>query len=214
MAIISTALDFILHIDKHIGAIIAQYGTSTYAFVFLIIFAETGIVFTPFLPGDSLLFTLGAFAAQGILHLPLLLILLSLAAILGDTVNYWIGNYLGKKIIARNWIKQEHLLKTEQFYTKHGKKTIILARFIPIVRTFAPFMAGVGKMHYSTFLLYNIIGGVLWVCSFTVAGYFFGNLQFVQDHFGSFVIIIIVASFIPLLYEIIKSKRGSKKQIN
>ena len=212
MSAISTLLEFILHIDVHLAAIIAQYGTSTYVLMFLIIFAETGIVFTPFLPGDSLLFTLGAFAAQGILNLPLLLILLSVAAILGDTANYWIGSYLGKKIIAKNWIKQKHIEKTEQFYHKHGKKTIILARFIPIVRTFAPFMAGVGKMNYSTFLLNNIIGGILWVCAFTLIGYFFGNFQFVQDHFGSFVIGVILVSFIPLVYEIIKSRREAKQE--
>ncbi len=208
---IKSFFDFILHIDKYLGVIITQYGPLTYVFLFLIIFAETGLVFTPFLPGDSLLFAIGAFASQGILSLPIVLTLLIIAAIAGDTLNYFIGKRLGKTIIEKKWIKAEYLQKTKDFYTKHGKKTIILARFVPIVRTFAPFMAGLSTMNYPAFLLYNIIGGILWVSIFIMLGFFFGNIPYVQQHFGAFIMLIIVVSLIPLIIEVIKILRKRHK---
>ncbi|KKU45849.1 MAG: Protein dedA, partial [Microgenomates group bacterium GW2011_GWA2_46_7] len=166
-------LDFVLHIDVHLGAIIAKYGIETYAILFGIIFVETGLVFVPFLPGDSLLFAAGAFAALGSLSIWWLLLLLIIAAILGDTVNYWIGYFFGKKLVASTWIpiNDDHIDQTRYFFQKHGKKTIILARFVPIVRTFAPFVAGISRMHYGQFISYNVVGGVAWVLLATVAGY-------------------------------------------
>jgi membrane-associated protein len=208
LEIIKSLIDFILHIDKHLGEIISTYGTWTYAILFLIIFCETGLVILPLLPGDSLLFAAGSFAAIGKLNPHLMFLLLSFAAILGDTVNYWIGNYIGPKAFSNNYkfLKKEHLEKTHKFYEKYGGKTIILARFVPIVRTFAPFVAGVGSMTYSKFLLYNVVGGVAWVAIFVYVGYFFGNLDFVQNNFGLVAIAIILLSLIPIIIEIIKAK--------
>ena len=214
MSLLRTAIDFLLHIDKHLTLLIAEYGTTTYGIIFLIIFAETGLVFTPFLPGDSLLFTAGALAAQGTLSIFLILLIIAAAAILGDTVNYFIGKKLGETILKKKWIKEEHVTKTTEFYHKYGKKTIILARFIPIIRTFAPFIAGIGVMNYPTFLLYNIIGGILWVSFFVLLGYFFGNIPYVQTHFGSFIILIIIISLIPLIIEGIKMLKEKRKQEN
>ncbi len=204
MSTIGKFIDIVLHIDKYLGGIIAQYGGWTYALLFLIIFAETGFVFTPFLPGDSLLFAVGAFAAQGYLNIVIIFLLLALAAILGDTVNYWMGYHIGKKLLVK--IRPGYIEKTQQFYDKHGKKTIILARFVPIVRTFAPFVAGIAKMQYSTFLFYNILGGIVWVGLFVWGGYFFGNIAFVQEHFGAFIIGIILLSFVPIIIELIKHR--------
>lgn len=201
---------FILHFDEHLIQIVAQYGTLTYVFLFAIIFAETGLVFFPFLPGDSLLFAAGAIAAMGALNIWVLLVLLSIAAILGDTVNYMIGHYFGEKIVSNPkfpLIKPEHIVKTNAFYAKHGPKTIVLARFVPIVRTFAPFVAGVGKMEYSTFIRYNVIGGLLWVFLFTLAGYFFGNLPFVQKNFELVIIAIVLVSVVPMLIEWLKARK-------
>ncbi len=201
---------FVLHIDEYLIQITNDYGMWTYAILFLIIFAETGFVVTPFLPGDSLLFAAGALAAIGSLNIWLMIVILLVAAILGDTVNYWIGKFLGKKIIDNPkipFIDQEHIDKTEEFYKKHGGKTIILARFVPIVRTFAPFVAGVGTMHYETFLLYNVIGAVLWVGIFSLLGYFFGNIPVVQENFELAVVAIVLISVLPMVYEYIKSKR-------
>ena len=213
MGVVSSFIDMILHIDKYLGVIIAQFGGWTYALLFLIIFAETGFVFTPFLPGDSLLFGVGAFAAQGYFPLWLILVVLILAAILGDSVNYWVGYHFGEKVLLKSrFVKKEHLEKTKLFYQKHGKKTIILARFIPVVRTFAPFFAGVGKMHYPVFLLYNVIGGVLWIGFFILAGYFFGNMAFVKEHFGSFIIGIILLSFIPMMVEMWRHYRIKREK--
>lgn len=212
MSLLAYLIDFILHLDVHLGQIIGQYGTATYAILFLIIFVETGLVVTPFLPGDSLLFTAGAFAALGAFNLIWLLILLSLAAVLGDTANYWIGHFFGEAMIAnpRIPIKKEHIDKTKAFFAKHGGKTIILARFIPIVRTFAPFVAGVGKMHYGRFISFNIIGGIVWVFLFTLAGYFFGNLPVVKHNFSLIIMAIVGVSVIPMLLHALK-KRSTKK---
>lgn len=215
MEILSFIVDFILHIDTHLNEIIQAYGSLTYFILFMIVFAETGFVVTPFLPGDSLLFAVGALSALGSIHLTGILILLYAAAILGDSVNYWIGNVFGQKIVDSKKIKfinQEHIDKTQEFYKKHGGKTIILARFVPIVRTFAPFVAGVGKMHYDTFVLYNIIGGIIWVTAFTLAGYFFGNIPAVQHNFTLVVFGIIGISVLPMIFEFIKSKREKAKK--
>ena len=177
--------NFLLHLDQHLSALTTAYGGLTYLILFLIIFAETGLVFFPFLPGDSLLFAAGAVAALGGLNLFVLLVVLTSAAVLGDTVNYWIGHYFGERLIQhrRSPLKPESLAKTHRFFQKHGQKTIILARFVPLVRTFAPFIAGLGTMDYRPFLIYNLIGGVAWVSLFTLTGYFFGNLAIVKSNF-------------------------------
>lgn len=210
---ITGIIDFILHIDVHLAEIISQYGVLTYGILFFIIFAETGFVVTPFLPGDSLLFAAGAFAALGSLNLWLLLALLMVAAVGGDTVNYWIGHFFGKKIVEhkRIPIKPEHIVQTEEFFKKHGGKTIVLARFVPIVRTFAPFVAGIGKMHYGYFISYNIIGGIIWILAFTLAGYFFGNIPAVQHNFTLVVFAIIFLSILPMIFHIIQDKKAKKK---
>ncbi len=192
--------DFILHIDVHLGQIIATYGFATYLVLFVIIFIETGLVFTPFLPGDSLLFAAGAFAALGSLNIVSVLVLLILAAILGDTCNYWIGHFFGDKLVANPKIpiNKNHIEETQKFFAKYGGKTIVLARFVPIVRTFAPFVAGIGKMSYKHFISYNIIGGVAWVSIATLAGYFFGNIGFVKENFSVIVLIVILISVLPM----------------
>ncbi len=201
-------IDIILHLDKYLGQIISQYGTFTYFILFMIIFLETGLVFTPFLPGDSLLFVAGTFAAKGFMNIFLLFLVLTIAAILGDTLNYFIGIYFGEKIFSKTkFVKKEYLDKTKLFYDKHGNKTIILARFIPMVRTFAPFVAGIGRMNYLNFLSYNIIGGILWVGIFVFGGYFFGNIKFVSDNLTYFIIGIIIISVIPALIGIFKKSR-------
>jgi len=210
MQLITFLIDFILHIDEHLAEIVAQYGLITYAILFLIIFAETGLVVTPFLPGDSLLFAVGALSALGSFNLWLSLIVLTVAAILGDTVNYWIGKIFGQKIVDNPkipFINQKHIDQTQEFYKKHGGKTIILARFVPIVRTFAPFVAGIGNMHYEKFLAYNVIGGALWVGIFTLMGYFFGNIPAVKHNFTLVILGIILVSVVPMGLEFIKAKR-------
>jgi membrane-associated protein len=209
MEILSNLIDFILHIDSHLGDIIARYGLWSYAILFSIIFVETGLVLLPFLPGDSLLFAAGAFAAIGSFDIFILLGLLWLAAFLGDTANYWIGHYFGQALIdhPRVPIKQAHLDKTHRFYAQHGGKTIFLARFVPIVRTFAPFVAGLGKMDYKTFLYYNVSGGFVWVFGFTLLGYFFGNIPVVKENFSLAVIAIILLSVVPILWELVKARR-------
>ncbi len=206
-------VDLFLHLDKHLYEIITQYGALTYAILFGVIFAETGFVFTPFLPGDSLLFAAGTFAAIGSFNIHLLFILLSVAAILGDTVNYWIGNYFGLKIFEKNirFLKKEHLEKTHQFYEKYGGKTIIIARFIPIIRTFAPFVAGIGTMTYAKFILFNIIGAVLWCALFVYGGYFFGNLQIVKNNFSLVILVIIFISILPGIIEFVRHKIAKNK---
>ena len=185
MEVIKFLIDFVLHMDVHLNEIISNYGVWTYGILFFVIFMETGFVVTPFLPGDSLLFAAGTFAALGSLNPFYLFLLLTVAAILGDTVNYSIGHYIGPRAFSGEikFLKQEHLDKTQEFYEKHGGKTIILARFIPIIRTFAPFVAGVGIMKYKKFILYNVAGGIAWVAIFTFLGYFFGNIEFVKKNF-------------------------------
>lgn len=214
MEIISNLIEIFLHVDEYLAEIIAQYGIWTNALLFLIIFLETGLVITPFLPGDSLLFAAGSFAALDVLNPIVLVILLSFAAVLGDTVNYWIGHYIGPKAFSGNirFLKKEYLDKTHEFYEKHGGKTIILARFVPIVRTFAPFVAGVGAMTYSKFIAYNIIGGVVWVNIFVWLGYFFGTLPFVQKNFEIAILAIIFVSVLPMVYEFLKAKWEARKE--
>jgi membrane-associated protein len=210
MEVVKFLIDFIIHLDVHLGEIISTYGSLTYGILFLIVFAETGFVVTPFLPGDSLLFAAGAFAAIGSLNIWLMIFLLIVAAILGDTVNYWIGHFFGQKIVDNpkiKFINQDHIDKTEKFYKKHGGKTIILARFVPIVRTFAPFVAGVGKMNYSHFILYNVVGGIAWVMLFGWVGFFFGNMPVVKHNFTLVIFAIIGLSVLPMIFEMVKGKK-------
>jgi membrane-associated protein len=211
MDVIRQLVDFILHIDIHLAELIARYGTGTLVLLFLIVFAETGLVVTPFLPGDSLLFAAGAFAARGALDIGLLVPILLVAAILGDTVNYWIGHKIGRRAFSGKipFIKQEYLQRTESFYERHGGKTIILARFVPIIRTFAPFVAGIGTMSYARFVVYNVVGAVLWVVLFTVGGYFFGNLPMVQRNFKLVILAIIVVSVVPIVVEFVRARRAT-----
>ena len=213
MEIIKFLIDFILHMDVHLNEIISNYGIWTYAILFFVIFMETGFVVTPFLPGDSLLFAAGTFAALGSLNPLYLFLLLTVAAILGDTVNYSIGKYIGPKAFSGEikFLKKEHLDKTQEFYEKHGGKAIILARFIPIIRTFAPFVAGIGTMKYRKFIAYNVIGGIAWVAIFTFLGYFFGNIEFVKKNFELVIFAIIFISFIPPVLEVIKARKESQQ---
>lgn len=200
MDIIFYFIDFFINLDKYLPVIIESFGVWAYVIVFLVIFCETGLVVTPVLPGDSLLFALGALAALGALHIEALLILLCIAAIAGDTVNYSIGHYIGPKVFHyedSRFFKKKYLVKTHEFYERHGGKTIIIARFMPFIRTFAPFVAGVGAMSYSKFIVYNIIGGVTWICSFLLGGYFFGNIPSVKENFTVVIIAIIIISVMP-----------------
>jgi len=201
-------IDFFLHLDVHLGNIINQYGIWTYAILFLIIFMETGFVVTPFLPGDSLLFAAGTFAALGSLNVWLLIVLLMVAAIGGDTVNYWIGHYLGDRAYNIKWIKREYLDRTHAFFQKHGGKTIFLARFVPIVRTFAPFVAGIGRMSYPVFAAWNVSGALVWVISLTLAGYFFGEIPIVKENFETVILAIIALSVLPLVVEYVRARRA------
>jgi membrane-associated protein len=211
--IINFFIDFILHLDQHLNEIIQSYGIWTYAILFGIIFMETGLVVTPFLPGDSLLFAAGTFAALGSLNVWLLWLLCFTAAVLGDTVNYWIGNKIGPRAFEQDirFLKREYLERTERFYDKHGGKTIILARFVPIVRTFAPFVAGVGTMHYGRFLTFNVVGAFLWTGIFIWLGYFFGNIPFVREHFELVIIGIVLVSVVPMAIEYVRSKTRKEK---
>jgi len=203
-------VDLFLHLDKHLNAVIENYGVWTYGILFLIIFCETGLVVTPILPGDSLLFAAGALAGGGgPLRVSWLLVSLTVAAILGDTVNYWIGHLFGEKLAARfpRVIKPEYLAKTHAFYERYGGETIILCRFVPIVRTFAPFVAGVGAMSYGKFLAYNVIGGVLWVAIFILGGVWFGGLEFVKNHFALVELVIVILSIMPGVIEFLRARR-------
>jgi membrane-associated protein len=207
-------LDFFIHLDKHLLAFVQDYGAWTYLFLFLIIFCETGLVVTPFLPGDSLLFVAGALAATGSLNIGFTVTLLSVAAVLGDTVNYWIGSFMGHKISQekyRHIFKPEYLERTHNFFEKHGAKTIILARFFPIIRTFAPFLAGAGKMSYRKFFFYNVAGALIWIFILTLAGYFFGNIPLVKKNFTAVIFGIIIVSLLPGVWEYYKHKRSSSK---
>lgn len=206
-------INFILHIDESLASIINLFGPLTYVILFLIIFAETGLVVTPFLPGDSLIFAVGTFAGGGYLNISFIYSILLIAAILGDTVNYWLGHHLGVRVFSKGnsrIFNKSYLEKTSEFYKKHGGKTIILARFVPIIRTFAPFVAGVGKMHYSTFISYNVVGGFIWVTSLTFAGYFFGQIPLIKNNFEYVIIGIVLISIFPILAEFLKHKYFSK----
>jgi len=214
MPIIQFLLDFFLHIDKNLAVLIQNFGIFSYLLLFFVIFMETGFVVTPFLPGDSLLFAAGALAAVGSFNLILLYLLMVLAAFLGDTVNYWIGHQIGPKVFSPNFkfrrlFKLEYLHKAEAFYDKHGGKAIILARFVPIVRTFAPFIAGVSNMKYTKFISYNFIGGLVWVTLFVFGGYFFGQLPLIKNNFHYSIVVIVLISIVPILLEVYKSKRHS-----
>jgi len=209
MELLKDLIDVVLHLDKHLDGLVAQFGPWLYVILFLIIFCETGLVVTPFLPGDSLLFAVGALAARPDgLNLWIILTTLSVAAILGDSVNYWIGYFLGNKLQQRypRLIKPEHIRKTHEFYERYGGKTIIIARFVPIIRTFAPFVAGVGGMTYSRFMLFNITGALLWIGLLVPAGYFFGNLEIVRKNFSLVVLAIIFVSILPAIIEFIRER--------
>ena len=213
MDLLKSIIDIFLHLDKYLSQIIDATGSATYVILFLVIFAETGLVITPFLPGDSLLFATGAIAALDILNIWILYFSLLAAAFLGDTVNYWVGKKIGPKAFPMNSkvLKKEYLDKAQDFYEKHGGKAIVLARFVPIVRTFAPFVAGIGKMNYLKFISYNIIGGFLWITIFLFGGYFLGNVPFIKENFHYSVVLIILVSLIPIGIEFFKAKRSSEK---
>jgi membrane-associated protein len=208
MESIQFLLDFILHVDKHLLDLVNTYGLWVYAILFVIVFLETGLVVTPFLPGDSLLFAAGVLAGTGALDIAVLIPLLIVAAVGGDNVNYEIGRKVGPRVFheGNRFLKREYLDRTHEFYEKHGAKTIVLARFVPIVRTFAPFVAGIGRMHYAKFFAYNVVGGIVWVILFCLLGYFFGSIPLVQDNFSIAVLVIIVASVIPMVVEVWKAR--------
>lgn len=207
MVSISEIFSAILHFDVYVGEFALNYGPLIYLVVFLIILCETGLVITPFLPGDSLLFVLGAFAAKGYLNIWIMYFALIIAAVLGDSLNYGLGNYFGEKLFFNNrFFNKKYLKKTQDFYHRHGRSTIILARFIPIVRTFAPFVAGIGKMRYMEFFTYNIVGGIVWVSLFLFGGYFLGGIPYVMDNLTLLIILIILISILPVIYEYIKHK--------
>ena len=210
MELIQKLIDLVLHLDQHLVELVTQYGSWTYGILFLIIFCETGLVVTPFLPGDSLLFAVGALAATGALDVTSVVILLSAAAIIGDNVNYWIGHAVGPRVFQREssrFFNRKHLERTHRFYERYGGKTVILARFIPIVRTFAPFVAGIGRMTYSRFLVYDVPGGLVWISIFVYAGYFFGNIPIVKRNFTLVVAAIIVISILPAVIEYLRHRR-------
>jgi membrane-associated protein len=214
MELISNVIDWVLHFDHHLKSVVEHYGLWAYCILFLIVFCETGLVVTPFLPGDSLLFVAGALAAGGGLNIGILLLVLMVAAILGDTVNYRIGQYVGPRVFRQGrtsrWLKREHLDRTEAFFAKYGGKTIVMARFVPIVRTFAPFVAGMGSMAYPRFLSFNVVGGVAWVCLLTLAGYWFGRIPAVERNFTLVVLAIIVISLLPPLFEFLRTRRHKR----
>ena len=214
---IKLIIDIVLHLDKYMDLLIKSMGLWSYVIIFLVIFCETGFVVTPFLPGDSLLFAIGTFAALGSFDLVLVCALLSIAAIAGDTLNYWIGKYIGPKVFHEEksrFFNKKHLEKTHQFYEKYGGKTIIIARFVPIIRTFAPFVAGIGSMTYTRFLAYNVIGGLAWILSLVLCGYFFGNIPIVRQNFSLVIMAIIVISILPGVIEFIRQKKKSAKELS
>jgi membrane-associated protein len=210
MDFVRSVMDLFLHLDEHLNQIVTSYGVWTHLILFAIVFAETGLVVTPFLPGDSLLFAAGALAALGSLDLWLLVVLLIGAAILGDTVNYWVGAWIGPRAFSGNvkFLRKDYLDRTHAFYEKHGGKTIILARFVPIIRTFAPFVAGVGAMSYPQFIVYNVTGAILWVGLFVPLGYFFGNMPTVKENFSLVILAIIALSVMPIAVEAIRARRS------
>ncbi|MBI2827015.1 MAG: DedA family protein [Planctomycetia bacterium] len=213
MELVTQFVDLLVHLDKHLGSVIEQYGTWTYLILFAIIFCETGLVVTPILPGDSLLFLAGAFAARGSLDAASLIVLLSVAAVAGDAVNYAVGHYLGPKVLGRDgrFLKKKYLDRTHQFFEKYGGKTIILARFVPIVRTFAPFLAGVGTMSYLRFASYNVVGAIVWVAAFILGGYYFSRFPWVEDHFTLVEVAIVLISIMPAAYEAWLVRREAKE---
>ena len=214
MDFIKQIIDLFLHLDAHLGEIIKEYHAWSYLILFIIVFCETGLVITPFLPGDSLLFAAGIFAGRGDLNVVLLFVIISVAAIIGDTVNYWAGHYIGPKIFKKEkarFLNKKHLERTHEFYEKYGGKTIIIARFIPIVRTFAPFVAGIGSMSYWRFITYNIVGGILWVAIFVFGGYFFGTQPVVQRNFSLVIIAIVLISVLPIAFEFIRHRMNASK---
>ena len=211
MELLTLLLDFILHIDRHLAALVADYGAWIYVILFLIVFCETGLVVMPFLPGDSLLFVAGALAALGGMHIHLLVGLLIVAAILGDTLNYHVGKHLGHRLVARpdsRWFHHEWLDRTHAFYDRHGGKTVVIARFVPIVRTFAPFVAGMGSMAYGRILRYNVLGGIAWVTSFAYAGYWFGNVPVVKQNLSLLIVAIVGVSMLPGVVGYLRHRRG------
>lgn len=215
MEILSNLIGFVIHIDKYLSAVIQNCGAWSYLLLFVIVFAETGLVVTPFLPGDSLLFAAGAFAAIGSFNIYWLCATLALAAIIGDSVNYAVGKMLGESIFNNNSriFRKEYIDKTHKFYEKYGGKTIVIARFVPIVRTFAPFVAGVGKMSYGYFFAYNVAGALLWVCLFVLGGFFFGNMPIVKENFTMVIFIIIVLSILPPVIEYLRHKAASRRKL-
>jgi len=213
MGFIGQVIEFVLHIDTHLDLMIQQYGLLTYLILFVIVFCETGFVVTPFLPGDSLLFAVGTFAARGSLGLPVALAVLAAAAVLGDTANYWIGAVVGPAVFHNEnvrFLNRKHLDRTHEFYERYGGKTIVIARFVPIVRTFAPFVAGIGKMTYGRFLSYNVIGGLAWVLGFVMAGFWFGNIPVVKRNFTLVIFAIIILSVMPAVIEAFRQHRRAR----
>lgn len=214
MDLIKQLIDMVLHLDKHLGELVNYFGLWTYFVLFLIIFCETGLVITPFLPGDSLLFAIGALSAGNQFNIVAIVIVLTIAAIIGDTVNYHIGKYIGPKVFHKDnvrFLNKKHLIKTHEFYERHGGKTIIIARFMPIIRTFAPFVAGMGSMSYARFIVYNIVGGVLWVTLLVFAGYFFGNIPIVKKNFTLVIMAIIFISILPGFIAYWNERMSAKK---
>lgn len=217
MELLTYCVDLFLHLDKHLDVVIQDYGAWTYLILLVIVFCETGLVVTPFLPGDSLLFAAGTFAARGALDVHGLFLLLAGAAVAGDTVNYWIGAVVGPRAFSGRYrfLNQRHLQRTHEFYERHGGKTIVLARFIPIIRTFAPFVAGIGAMNYARFILYNVAGGILWVVVFVYGGYFFGGLELVRRNFSLVIVAIVLISVLPIAVEFWRARRrGSERPVN
>jgi membrane-associated protein len=213
MDFVPQVIDILLHIDKYLDLIIQRYGLLTYVLLFVVVFCETGLVVTPFLPGDSLLFAVGAFAARGSLDVVVALLVLAAAAILGDTVNYWIGAIVGPKVFHKEnvrFLNKRHLERTHEFYERYGGKTIVIARFVPIIRTFAPFVAGIGKMTYGRFLSYNVFGGLLWVLLFVLGGYYFGNIGIVRRNFSLVILAIVVISVMPGVFEALRQRARSR----
>ncbi len=209
-------IDIVLHLDLYLNWLVENYGTLTYSILFLIVFCETGLVVMPFLPGDSLLFAAGALAATGGLKVFYVFLLLAAASIIGDSVNYWVGYFIGPKVFSREQsrlLNRQYLDRTHQFYEKHGGKTVIIARFMPIIRTFAPFVAGIGRMTYLKFLTFSVTGSILWVGAFLYAGFFFGNIPFVKKNFTLVVLAIIFVSLLPGVIEFLRAKYGKKESV-
>ena len=211
MELLALLWDFVVHLDRHLAEFVAQHGVWVYGLLFLIVFCETGLVVMPFLPGDSLLFVVGALAAAGGMDLRVVMAVLVCAALLGDNVNYWFGRWLGPRVFRSGearWLNHHHLERTQAFYARHGGKTVVIARFVPFVRTFAPFVAGIGRMHYGRFLAFSVSGALLWVVSLTLLGYFFGNLPVVKQNLTAAIMLVIAASLVPIGIEWLRHRRS------